>query len=53
MLTEVTSLPSIMFWKVQKVLAALECCDDDLADSCNCEVVVWDSYTAWVFEWTK
>ena len=30
MLTEVLSLPSIMFWKVQEVLTALEHCDDDL-----------------------
>jgi hypothetical protein len=30
MLTEVSSLPSIMFWKVREVLPALEYCDDDL-----------------------
>jgi hypothetical protein len=50
MLTEVSSLPSIMFWKVQEVLTALEYCGDDLIDICTCQVVLWDKYTVWVFE---
>jgi len=32
MLTEVSSLPSIMFWKVQEVLTAIEYCDGDLVE---------------------
>lgn len=32
MLTEVLSLPSIMFWKVQEVLTTIEHCDDDLVE---------------------
>jgi hypothetical protein len=32
MLTGVSSLPAIMFCKVQEVLTALEYCDDDLVE---------------------